>query len=129
MWPIKAAPDGLFPMRSSKHSFLKRQARLISRPVDDFERHPALEHFGFEIVLHNQVLASTSAIFTWASRQEILLHNPCRGVERHATVSRERVLSDAEVPLFWNAFSNAGALKTLLLLGQRPGEVNCNLPR
>jgi hypothetical protein len=31
-------------------------------------------------VLQNQVLASTSAIFTWASRQEILPHNPCKGI-------------------------------------------------
>lgn len=42
-------------------------------------------------------------------------------------VSRERVLSDAEVPKFWQAFGDAGmagvALKVLLLSGQRPGEV------
>jgi integrase len=78
-------------------------------------------------VLANQVLASASAIFTWAGKQEILTHNPCRGVERHATASRERVLSDAEVPLFWQAFRNAGlpgtTLQVLLLTGQRPGEV------
>jgi integrase len=57
----------------------------------------------------------------------LLTVNPCRGVERNATVSRERVLSDAEVPLFWQAFSEAGtagaALQVLLLTGQRPGEV------
>ena len=48
-------------------------------------------------------------------------------MERNATVSRERVLSDSEVPLFWHAFSEAGvpgmALQVLLLTGQRPGEV------
>jgi integrase len=53
--------------------------------------------------------------------------NPCRGVERNATVSRERVLSDGELPLFWRAFGDAGvpgvALRVLLLTGQRPGEV------
>jgi integrase len=79
-------------------------------------------------ILANQVLASTSAIFTWAIRQELLSNNPCRGVDRHTTTSRERVLSDAEVPLFWKAFANAGipglALKVLLLTGQRPGEVS-----
>jgi integrase len=78
-------------------------------------------------MLANQVLASASAIFTWATKQELLANNPCRGVERNATVSRERVLSDAEVPLFWQAFSEAGvpgmALRVLLLTGQRPGEV------
>jgi integrase len=37
------------------------------------------------------------------------------------------VLSDSEVPLFWSAFADEGeigaALKTILLTGQRPGEV------
>ena len=78
-------------------------------------------------ILANQVLASASAIFTWATKQELLANNPCRGVERNATASRERVLSDAEVPLFWQLFSEAGVpgmvLQVLLLTGQRPGEV------
>jgi integrase len=75
----------------------------------------------------NQTLAAASAIFTWATKQELLTSNPCHGVERNATVSRERVLSDSEVPLFWEAFGKAGvpgmALQVLLLTGQRPGEV------
>jgi integrase len=79
-------------------------------------------------ILANQVLASTSAIFTWASKQEILTNNPCRGVERHEAVERERVLSAQEIPAFWSAFTTAGipglALKCLLLLGQRPGEIS-----
>ena len=66
-------------------------------------------------------------MFSWATKQELLANNPCRGVERNATVSRERVLSDTEVPLFWQAFGDAGlpgmALRVLLLTGQRPGEV------
>ena len=78
-------------------------------------------------ILANQALAAASAIFTWATRQELLANNPCRGVERNATVSRDRVLSDTELPLFWQAFSEAGvpglSLRVLLLTGQRPGEV------
>jgi integrase len=78
--------------------------------------------------LANQVLACASAIFSWAVKQELVAANPCRGVERNETKSRERVLSDAEIPLFWNAFDETGlvsssALKVLLLTGQRPGEV------
>ena len=80
-------------------------------------------------IVANQTLAAASAIFTWASKQEILTNNPCRGIERNETASRERVLSDAEVPVFWQAFGNADtglagmALRVLLLTGQRPGEV------
>jgi hypothetical protein len=78
-------------------------------------------------VLANQVVKSASAIFSWAMRQDLLVHNPCRGVEHNPTTSRERVLTNAEVPQFWQSFSKAGvagaALQVLLLTGQRPGEV------
>jgi integrase len=78
----------------------------------------------------NQVLASASAIFAWALKEEVagVRENPCRMVERHPLKSRERVLSDSELPQFWAAFDDAGlvrstALKLILLTGQRPGEV------
>jgi integrase len=81
-------------------------------------------------VLANQVLAAASAIFSWAIKNEVgnISINPCSGIERNATASRERVLSDRELPLFWHAFENAGllrcyALRMILLTGQRPGEV------
>jgi integrase len=79
-------------------------------------------------VLANQVLAAVSAVFSWGVKQEVVETNPCRGVDRNATRSRERVLSDSELPRFWSAFDDAGllgtALKMMLLSGQRPGEVS-----
>jgi integrase len=79
-------------------------------------------------VLANQVLAAASAIFMWAIKQELIKANPCALVERNETKSRERILSDAEIPTFWTAFDAAGlmrsaALTMILLTGQRPGEV------
>jgi integrase len=79
-------------------------------------------------VLANAVLAAASAIFTWGTKQDLLAVNPCRGIEANATQSRERVLSDAEVPLFWEALAETDlvrcyALRSLLLTGQRPGEI------
>lgn len=79
-------------------------------------------------VVANQTLAAASAIFAWAIREEIATANPCQLVERNETKSRERVLSDSEIPKFWTAFDGAGlvqstALKLILLTGQRPGEV------
>ncbi len=83
-------------------------------------------------VVANQTLAAGSAIFAWAIKEEIgdILVNPCHGVTRNETKSRERVLGDSELPKFWAAFDEAGlirgaALKVLLLTGQRPGEVAC----
>src|SRR5262245_19619104 len=72
-------------------------------------------------VLANQVLAAASAIFSWAIRQDIIAANPCSGVEKNDTTSRERVLSDAEIAAFWPCLSTS--LKMVLLTGQRPGEV------
>jgi integrase len=79
-------------------------------------------------IVANQTLAAASAIFAWAIREEIVKINPCQLVERNDTKSRERVLSDSEIPKFWTAFDSAGpvastALKIILLTGQRPGEV------
>ena len=72
-------------------------------------------------VLANQVLAAAGAIFSWAVRQEIVSANPCAGVERNDTISRERVLSDTEIAAFWPHLS--APLRMILLTGQRPGEV------
>jgi integrase len=79
-------------------------------------------------VLANQVLAAVSAIYTWAVKDELAVANPCKLIDRNPTVSRERVLSASEIPKFWAAFNDAdpvigSALKSILLLGQRPGEV------
>jgi len=59
-------------------------------------------------IVANQVLSSASAIFSWAIREEeagVKIH-PCIGVDRNDTSDRDRVLSDSEVPKFWNAFGD-----------------------
>ena len=78
-------------------------------------------------ILANQVLAAASAIFSFGVKQEVISFNPVTGVERNPTQSRERVLSDAELQMFWSAFGEIGArgsaLRMILITGQRPGEV------
>jgi integrase len=81
-------------------------------------------------IVANQTLAAASAIFSWAIKKELasVKINPCHGIDRNKTTSRERVLSVSEIPRFWAAFDDAGllesmVLKTVLLTGQRPGEV------
>jgi integrase len=103
----------------------KLDAKLISR--DDVRKAIASIEAP---MLANQVLAHASARFSWAVKHDIVAVNPCTGVERNETRSRERILSDGEVSKFWSAFDGAGltrsaALKTILLTGQRPGEVGC----
>jgi integrase len=78
--------------------------------------------------MHNQVLASISAVFSWATKQEIVEANPCSGVERRQVRSRERILSDNEIKSFWQEFDSVdlirgSMLKILLLSAQRSTEV------
>jgi len=79
-------------------------------------------------IVANQTLAAVSAIFSWGVKEEIVAANPCKLVERNKTRSRERVLSESELPAFWKAFDDldperAAALRMILLTGQRPGEI------
>jgi integrase len=74
-----------------------------------------------KLALANQVLKVAGPIFSWAVRQEIIAANPCIGVEQHDLRSRERILSDTEIAVFWPHLS--APLKMILLTGQRPGEV------
>jgi integrase len=78
----------------------------------------------------NQTLAAVSAIFSWGLKEDIVASNPCKLVERNPMKSRERVLSESEIPALWQALDgidpvDAAALKMILLTGQRPGEVAC----
>ena len=45
-------------------------------------------------IVANQVLAAASAIFAWAIREEVggIKTNPCQGIQRNATASRDRSL-------------------------------------
>jgi integrase len=107
---------------------LPRWGKLDAKSITRADVRALMTHIAAP-VLANQVKIAASAIFTWAVKQEIVTANPCLGVDANETQSRDRVLSDSEVPRFWNAFDDAGlvacsALKVLLLTGQRPGEVS-----
>lgn len=111
-----------------KH-LVPKWGKLKAHTITRADVKQAISHIKAPIVA-NQTLAAASAIFAWAIRQEVdgIANNPCRLVERHETKTRERVLSDSELPKFWAAFDSAGliksaALKMILLTGQRPGEV------
>jgi integrase len=108
-------------------NLLPRWGKLDAKSITRADVRAAIAKIAAPITA-NQTLAAASAIFSWAVKQEILSNNPVKGVERHETRSRERVLSDTEVATFWSAFSDAGlmcgsALRLILLTGQRPGEV------
>jgi integrase len=108
-------------------NLLPRWGKLDTKTISRADVRAVIGRIGSQSVA-NQTLAAASAIFSWGIKQEILTVNPCSGVDRHEEKSRERVLADSEVALFWNAFCDTGlvrgsALKLILLTGQRPGEI------
>jgi integrase len=77
----------------------------------------------------NRTLAAFRRMCRWASSATVAIieTDPCRGVEMPAEEhSRERVLSDHEIQLAWNAFQSAGTFgqmcKLLLLTRSRREE-------
>jgi integrase len=110
-----------------RRHLLPRWGKLLAASVTRRDVKTAIAGIAAPTVA-NQTLAAASALFNWAVREEIMVVNPCALVERNETKSRERVLSDSEIPKFWKAFDGASlvastALKLILLTGQRPGEV------
>jgi len=77
----------------------------------------------------NRTLAYVRKFLNWCVERDILEISPATGVKPPAKENkRERVLSDAEIRLFWQACDDAGQPfgplgKLLLLTGQRRGEV------
>ncbi|MGO8924901.1 MAG: tyrosine-type recombinase/integrase [Xanthobacteraceae bacterium] len=76
----------------------------------------------------NRIFALVRKFFAWCVERDVLGASPCQGVKPPAPErQRDRVLSDSEVVKFWNATRDdpAGSmLRTLLLTGQRRGEVS-----
>ena len=80
-------------------------------------------------VLGNRTLAALRKLWNWAISRDIVQNNPCAGVTAPVgEVKRDRVLTDDEVRLFWQATARLGEpfaapLRLLLLTGQRRSEV------
>ncbi|MBB6407641.1 tyrosine-type recombinase/integrase [Mesorhizobium sangaii] len=80
-------------------------------------------------VTANRVFATLRKFFGWLVERDVLETSPCIGVKKPtAEQSRDRILTDAEIKLFWKASSSFeypfGPMWQLLLLtGQRREEV------
>jgi integrase len=100
-------------------------ADITRRDVRELVETVAGEHGG---IMSNRVLSTIRRMFTWALERDIIGESPAQGVRPLAKeVSRDRVLSDAELRAYWKA---TGALaypwgpyfRVLALSGQRLSE-------
>ncbi len=77
----------------------------------------------------NKLFSCIRKFFNWCIERDVLEQSPCQGVKRPCDErSRERILSDDELRLFWKAASAMSypfgpALQLLCLTGQRRSEV------
>lgn len=80
----------------------------------------------------NRLRSVLVKLFGWACDSALLASNPMLGIKKphRESKGKTRTLNDQEIRVFWQALDKAeaapgivAALKTLLLLGQRPGEV------
>ena len=80
----------------------------------------------------NRLRSVLVKLFGWACDSALLAANPIMGVKKphREGKGKTRTLNDPEIRVLWHAFGSAtaapgilAALKSLLLLGQRPGEV------
>jgi integrase len=105
----------------------------IHAVVDEARKHgiPGLSrrNGGVSEARGRKVHAALSVLFRWALRHRKVVVNPTQGVwHPGAPPARERVLTDAEIKLFWQATETVGApfgpaLKLLLLTGCRLTEL------
>jgi integrase len=77
--------------------------------------------------LANSVRASLSAFFSWAMREGLADSNPIIGTNKAVTAkARDRVLTDDELRLIWNALPDSDygdIVRLLALTGQRRDEI------
>jgi integrase len=77
-------------------------------------------------VTANRVRSTMSAMFTWGMREGLVLANPVINTNKREERPRERVLTDAELRLVWNALTDnqySTIIRLLMLTGQRMSEI------
>jgi integrase len=81
-------------------------------------------------IMANRVLSAVRKLFNWCVARDVLQVSPCQLIAPPAPErSRDRVLSDDELRLVWNAAEGEGwpfgpLVKLLMLTGQRLSEVS-----
>ena len=111
-----------------KHPLWKnRKAKAIKR-VDVVNLLDKIRYDRKSPVQANRTRALLSKLFNFALERGLVEFSPCQGISRPSKeTSRDRVLSDVEVKVFWESCEQEGPVvsalfRFLLLTGQRSGE-------
>jgi len=112
--------------RLVERHLLPRIGHLSVKAITRSDMRAAISKIGSPSVA-NQALAAASSVFSWAVRQEVVAVSPCTHIEKHKAHSRDRIVSESEAPVLWQALDSvdpvqAAALRVIWLTGVRPGE-------
>ena len=116
--------------RAVERHLYRHAAALHALPVDAVERQAIAARLNSieqnsGAVTANRVRSSLSAMFVWGMREGLVLANPVINTNKREERPRERVLTDAELRLIWQALGNnqySTVVRLLLLTGQRMSE-------
>lgn len=113
-------------------AFFRREVMPVwgTRPISEIAKSEIVELLDAIVdrgspISANRLRAHLATLFTWAVDRDIIPASPMAGVRNPAPeTSRDRVLSDAELRLFWTATGAigqpfGGLYRFLLLTGQR----------
>lgn len=113
-------------------------SRWGNRKVEDVKRRDIvllLDRIrGRAPITANRVLGAMTRLFNFAAERGIIEDSPCTRIRKPTEKGRDRVLTDDEIKLLWNALDLENkevdmyhvsklAIKMILLTGQRPGEI------
>lgn len=127
----KLRPRSQFEARRPLDRLVERWG---DRALSDIRKHEIREHLADMVeaghpVAANRALAAVRSFFNWCVNNDRLESSPAQGIKPPGgdETSRDRVLSDAEIKVLWEAFGQAaypfGMLCRLLLVtGQRREE-------
>jgi integrase len=79
------------------------------------------------LVTANRTRASLSALYSWAMKEGLVTANPIALTNKHGEQARERVLSDNELVIIWNACLDddyGRIIRLLMLTAQRLSEIS-----
>lgn len=80
-------------------------------------------------IKNNQIHSALTGFFNWAKNELLISKSPLDGIRKpNAMISRDRVLTEAEIKIFWKACDKIGfpygpLFQALLLTGARRGEI------
>jgi integrase len=118
-------------LRSKTRALLKYAAPLHSTPIDAVDQRAVARlltqvELSSGAVTANRLRANMSAMYTWALKEGIATGNPVANTYKREERPRDRVLSNKELALIWQALPDGNygdIVKLLILTGQRANEI------